>query len=124
MTHTGENTMKMAKASEADMDCATEIARIIGDIEKGYMPSDPDNHPDEFDFFHDDDAEQCQKVVEMLLKAARKGSLFRVVFGMACCMHPSNRLLDPDADTLEKHPEIIAALSVVKNPICSTGTST
>jgi hypothetical protein len=72
------------------------------------MPSDDDS--EELEFFDRDDAEQCQRVVGMLLDATRHTSLFRVVFGMAVVLDPQNELLDPDADTIEKHPKIIAAL--------------
>jgi hypothetical protein len=100
--------MKMARASEADIEASLKVCRILDELDKRYMPSEDDS--EEIEFFDRDDAEQCQKVVSMLLDATRYTSLFRVVFGMAVVLDPQNELLDPDADTIEKHPKIIAAL--------------
>ncbi|WP_258898242.1 hypothetical protein [Burkholderia glumae] len=105
--------MKMARASEADIQAALDITQIIGEIEKGYMPvlgSDEDE-ADDVTFFDRDDADQCRLVLGAILDAADKGSIFRVVFGMTVVLDPRNELLDPDADTLEKHPKIVAALA-------------
>jgi hypothetical protein len=52
--------------------------------------------------------------MQKILEAARKGSLFRVVFGMAVVLDPRNELLDPDADTIERHPKIVEALKAVE----------
>lgn len=64
--------------------------------------------------FYDDDASACQRVLRKLLEIAEQGSLFRVTFGMLVLMDPANKLLDPDADTLEAHPEIVAALDAMQ----------
>jgi hypothetical protein len=100
--------MKMARASEADIEAALKVTQILDDLDKRYMPSEDDG--EELEFFDRHDAEQCQKVVGMLLDVTRHTSLLRVVFGMAVVLDPRNELLDPDADTLEKHPKIVAAL--------------
>ncbi len=103
----------MARATEADVQAALDITRIIGEIEKGYMP-DLDGEEDDAEgvtFFDRDDPEQCQRVLGAILNAADKGSIFRVVFGMTVVLDPKNELLDPDADTIEMHPKIIAALA-------------
>ncbi|WP_186269982.1 hypothetical protein [Burkholderia gladioli] len=107
--------MKMARASEADVTAALEVTRIIGDIEKGYMPvldSDEDE-TDDVTFFDRDDPAQCQRVLGAILDAADKGRIFRVVFGMTVVLDPRNELLDPDADTIEKHPKIVEALAAL-----------
>lgn len=106
--------MKMARASEADIEAAFTVCRILDELEKRYMPSDDDS--EELEFFDRDDAEQCQKVVGMLLDATQRTSLFRVVLGMACVLDPRNELLDPDADTIEMHPKIVKALEAAKVP--------
>jgi hypothetical protein len=100
--------MKMARASEEDIEAAFKVCRVLDELDKRYMPSDDDS--DELEFFDRDDAEQCQKVVGMLLDATRYTSLFRVVFGMAVVLDPRNELLDPDADTIEHHPTIVKAI--------------
>jgi hypothetical protein len=104
--------MKMARASEADVEAAFKVCQILDQLDKLYMPSDDDSENAEF--FDRDDAEQCQKVVGMLLDATRHTSLFRVVLGMAVVLDPRNELLDPDADTIAKHPKIVAALEAMK----------
>jgi hypothetical protein len=105
---TETTTMKMARASEADLDAALDVVRMLDDLARGNMPaSDAD---DDWDWFDRDDDKQCGVVLGRILDAAEKGSLFRVVFGMSCVLSAKNELLDPDADTLEKHPNIIAAL--------------
>lgn len=104
--------MKMARASKADLDAANEVARLLGDLERRCMPdADPDHPSEETEWFDRDDAKQCQRALGMLLDAASKGSLFRVTFGMLVVLDPRNELLDPDADTLEKHPKTLAALA-------------
>ena len=102
--------MKMAKASEADLEMAMELSRFLEDIEGNDMPSqiseDPDNSAAEW--FDVDDREHCRKAVEALIAIVRKGSIFRVTFGMAVLCDPRNKLLDPNADTLEAHPDTVA----------------
>lgn len=103
--------MKMARASEADIEAALKVSRILDDLDRRYMPSDDDS--EELEFFDRDDAEQCRKIVGMLLDATQRTSLFRVVFGMSVVLDPRSKLLDPDADTLEMHPRIVEALSLL-----------
>lgn len=103
--------MKMARASQADVDAALEVTRMLGDLEKRTMPDvDPENPSDDTEWFDRDDAEHCKRAMAMLLDAASKGSLFRVTFGMLVVLDPRNELLDPNANTLEKHPKTIAAI--------------
>ena len=99
--------MKMARASEVDIEAALSVSRILEDLEKGYMPGDGE----EIEWFDREDADQCKRALGLLLDAASKGSMFRVTFGMAVVLDPRNELLDPSADTLEKHPKTIAALA-------------
>lgn len=109
--------MKMAKASKADLDMAMELANFLENIEKGYVPEQMADNPesDALEFFDDCDGDQCIKAIEALKAIISKGSLFRVVFGMAVVCDPSNRLLDPDADTLEHHPANAQALDTVNS---------
>lgn len=103
--------MKMARASEADIEAALEVTQILGYLERGYMPSDDESEDTEF--FDEDDAEQCKTALQKIFEATRKGNLFRVVFGMAVVLDPRNELLDPDADTIERHPKIVEALGAI-----------
>ena len=117
--------MKMARASEKDLEAANDVARIIEDLERGYMPSRHDD--DEYDWFCLDDPRQCRQALEAILDAASKGSMFRVTFGMMVVCDPRNKLLDPDADTLEIHPEHeknavdAARWRYIRRKLCLTG---
>ena len=95
--------MKMARASEQDLSAAMQIAQIIDSLERGYMPFDDD---DEITTrFDADDPQQCQKALQALLQAAERGRLMRVVGGMFTLLDPRNKVLDPQADAIELHPE-------------------
>lgn len=102
--------MKMAKASKSDLEMAAELANALEAItgrwhcvmpEKIAKPEDGE----ETETFDRDDSEQCRRVVEYLCELADRASLFRVVAGMFVVLDPRNKLLDPDADTLEVHPD-------------------
>lgn len=98
--------MKMAKASERDIDMALELSRTIEDLMKGYFPDDGDDAL----MFDPQDPYDCIKAIDLLFEIACRGSLFRVVFGMAVVLDPRNEVVDPDADHLELHPKHKKAL--------------
>jgi hypothetical protein len=99
--------MKMAKASEADLNMAMDLCGMLDALGHRHCPSMPAviarNDGDE-DFDLDDDA-QCGRALRALLETADRGSLGRVVWGAAVMLNPRNKLVDPDADTIEHHPE-------------------
>lgn len=100
--------MKMAKASEADLEMAMELSQFVENLVDGYVPKQASEDPEEgedIEWLDFDDREQLQRVIEALTRIAKKGSIFRVTFGMAVVCDPRNELLDPDADTLEVHPK-------------------
>lgn len=97
--------MKMAKASQADLDMADELAWILFSLEKGVLPTALEGlFPD--GGFDTDNHEHLREVVGLILRTLEKGSLFRVTTGMQVVCDPRNKLLDPNADTLEAHPDI------------------
>jgi hypothetical protein len=105
--------MKMAKASEADLDMAMELCSAIDALTSSW-PTLPtslckpgEDEPDEA--FDCDDDRQCGTVLRHLLAIAERASLLRVVFGFAVMLDPRNKLIDPDADTIEVHPDIQVA---------------
>lgn len=100
--------MKMAKASEADLKAALEVCSILHGLERGHMPAQDDD--DDYEPFDIDDREQCQRALKALLDAVDRGSISRVILGMAVVLDPKNKIVDPDAETLELHPEIAQAL--------------
>lgn len=113
--------MKMAKASQADIDMAMELAGALEALSSRWGATMPEKiakggqtGEDRDEAFSLDDHEDCRRVCEYLINLGRSASLFRVVMGMAVVLDPRNELLDPDADTLEAHPRIRAALSAIE----------
>ncbi|WP_277080781.1 hypothetical protein [Thauera propionica] len=100
--------MKMAKATAIDIDVAMDIANIVGALENRYRPALVFGDDDEELFLDMDSAADLRAVVEKVRELALRGSLFRVVWGMAVLLDPSNEVVDPDADHLEIHPKISA----------------
>lgn len=112
--------MKMAKASQADIEMAMELANALEALSSRWGATMPQKiakgqtGEDRDEAFSLDDHEHCRRVCEYLINLGRSASLFRVVMGMAVVLDPRNELLDPDADTLEAHPRIQAALSAIE----------
>lgn len=99
--------MKMAKASEADLEMAMELVGMLEALGHRHCPSMPAviaRNDGQEDFDRDDD-EQCGRALRVLLETAQRGSLFRVVWGAAVMLDAGNKLVDPNAYTLELHPE-------------------
>ncbi|MBW7903812.1 MAG: hypothetical protein H3C26_20275 [Rhodocyclaceae bacterium] len=96
--------MKMAKASQADLDMANELAWLLEALEKRCLPEVLSEQfgDDEFDI---DNPEHVREAMGLILRTLRKGSLFRVTFGMLVLLDSDNEIVDPDARTLEVHPK-------------------
>lgn len=107
--------MKMAKASEHDMEAAAVLAGLLTDVDSGYFPRlpDPDAAPDENApiWFDPDDAEHLRIFYDRIKQVLDRspGCLGRVIFGFHTLMH--NDVVDPDDDCLALHPRIVAALA-------------
>lgn len=97
--------MKMAKASQADLEMALDVCNVLESLERGYLPDALTDPNDEIGERYDERM-HAAKVVEHLLKIVSKGSMFRVCFGMTVVLDPRNEVVDPDADTLEIHPKV------------------
>ena len=116
--------MKMAKASEADLDMAMELCGAL-DTLTGHWPTLPtglcsqEDDADE-DRFDCDDDRQCGTVLRHLLAIAERASLMRVVFGMTVLLDPRNKIVNPNADCLEHHPDTVVALAAMtaKQAVC------
>lgn len=106
--------MKMAKASEADLNMAMELSEALDNLTRRWGASVPEQikkgDEDDTESFDRDDNEQCQRVLGYLLDVADRASLSRVVFGCAVMLDPRNKCVDPNADTIEHHPDVEAAL--------------
>jgi hypothetical protein len=101
--------MKMAKASEADLEMAFDLCNALESISGHWNPCMPKQierlqNGEEVESFDVDDAEQCKRVVQYLIELTNSASLVRVVFGMAVLLDPKNKIVDPNSDTLERYP--------------------
>lgn len=106
-------SMKMAKASAQDLDVAMSIAQALESISGQWFSTMPEAiekpcNDVESERFDIDDPEHCRRVIEHLQQLTRSASLFRVVMGMHTVLAPKNKCVDPDADTIEHHPERLA----------------
>ncbi len=101
--------MKMAKASQADLDMAMDVANVLEDIERGFFPtklqSDEDAESEQIEWIDTNDRQQYERLIYGLKQLLNKGSIMRVIFGMAVVCDPSNECIDPDATTSEHHPK-------------------
>lgn len=111
--------MKMAKASEADLNIAMELTSALDVLGQRFLPAMPEaieklGEDDEREPFDRHDDEQCGRALRHLLDLADRASLSRVVFGCAVMLDPANKCVDPDADTIEHHPDVIAGLRALQ----------
>lgn len=101
--------MKMAKASPEDLDMAMDLANVLDDIERGFFPtklqSDEDAESERVEWIDTADRQQYERLFFGLKSLLNKGSIYRVIWGMAVVCDPSNECIDPDADTIEHHPK-------------------
>lgn len=96
----------MAKASEADISMAMDLANVMDDIERGYFPAKfSDDEEEGIEWIDTHDREQYEKLIDGLKLLLKKGSISRVIWGMAVVCDPENEAIDPDADTIEHHPK-------------------
>lgn len=84
--------MKMAKASEADMDMASDLFIALDSIMRYGMLPEGERRLDL------DDGDDARAALRELLRIASRGSLGRVVMGMATVLDPRNEVVDPDSD--------------------------
>jgi hypothetical protein len=101
--------MKMAKASTADMEMAMKLCSALEAMDRRFFPDGAEGEHDPEDFDCDDDA-HCGQSLRHVLDILQGGSIGRVIWGMYVMLDPANKVVDPDADTLEDHPETVAAM--------------
>ncbi len=102
--------MKMAKASTADMEMALKLCSALEAMDRRFFPDGAEGENDPEDFDCDDDA-HCGQALRHVLDILQGGSIGRVIWGMYVMLDPENKVVDPDADTLEDHPETVAAMN-------------
>lgn len=95
--------MKMAKASQADIDTAIQLHQFLRAMSQGRSAPEV---VDEFGYKgYDDLLERQAADVEFALRAYENGDLFRVVWGMQTLLDPGNEVVDPNLPHLELHPK-------------------
>jgi hypothetical protein len=113
--------MKMAKATEKDIDAAGEAMGVLNSISSGYYPGVEDDAPYRFD---PDDAAHLRKFYDLMSATldTSPGWPGRVIGGMCyVIMFEDNRIIDPDSDCLEIHPRFAAPVDMVLFcPRCGT----
>ncbi|KAF7963490.1 hypothetical protein AWV80_09030 [Cupriavidus sp. UYMU48A] len=80
MTTTTQAGMTMAKADAADMTALLDVVGIVESMAKGWMPELKDDTPVDKpvdDCFDIENIAHCRYVLDMLLRADQRGSLFR-----------------------------------------------
>lgn len=98
--------MKMAKASEKDIDAAGDAMSVLNDISSGYYPKREGDECEDT-FFDPDEPEHLRKFYDLMSATldVSPGWPGRVIGGMCyVVLYDKNRIVDPDADVLELHP--------------------
>lgn len=113
----------MAKANEADIEMSMELCNALETLTYQWAATMPERiercGEGESEPFDRDNPEQCQRALGYLLDLFDRASLMRVVWGCAVMLDPKNRCVDPDADTIEHHPDVETALAArVPRPAC------
>lgn len=99
--------MKMAKASDRDIDAAGNAMSVLQDISSGYYParSDEENTPVHFDEDNKDHLRLFYDRINETLDAS-PGWPGRVIGGMCyVILYDKNQIVDPSSDCLELHPK-------------------
>lgn len=95
--------VKMAKASQKDIDGAIELYQFLEAMRDGRPAADA---VEEFDYEgYGDLIERGADDAEFLLRAHERGGLFRVAWGLQVLLDPANEVVDPNLPHLELHPK-------------------
>lgn len=105
--------MKVARADAKDLDAGMMLLGLLDTVSRGYYPSDTDDEDDGPLHFDSEDPEHLAQLWKRLEKCfdAAPGFQGRVIFGAATLMDPRNSVIDPEADCLELHPTLMAAMN-------------
>ena len=101
--------MKMAKATDADIDAAGDAMSVFLDISGGYYPARNDDVDDDPPtFFDPNEFDHLRKFYELMKDTLDKspGWPGRVIGGMCyVILYDNNKIIDQAAQTLELHPQ-------------------
>lgn len=108
--------MKMAKATERDIDAAGDAMSVLIDLSSGYYPKRDGDECDDH-HFDPEDPDHLATFYRLMVATldASPGWPSRVIGGMCyVIMYDANRIVDPEADTLEIHPRFGALRTAVE----------
>lgn len=117
--------VRMAKASADDLSAAKQLVSILDQIGDGSYPfvGEPtDEVPLYFDADDPDHVEHAFGLIVDVLNLS-PGFPCRVVHGMATLLAPENNLVDPDADHLAPHPDLISKSATRKTIVALRSTA-
>lgn len=98
--------MRLAKASQADLDAAYRVMNLLDCMDRGYYPSNEEGSPT---FFDSDDWEHLQFLHQQIIEIAdNSGGVSRVIGAAGILLNEENGLIDPDDDCIEPHPDLKA----------------
>ncbi len=105
--------MKLTKATPQEVDALLKLMRVLNTAEDG-IPCKPDGTWDEgdrADCFDKDNVDHLRKFHERVTEcfAGHPGGLMRTIGGFHLAM--TNDVFDPDKDTYEWHPTLLAAVA-------------
>jgi hypothetical protein len=102
--------MKMAKASQQEIEMALKVCRLLEDVLHDEQLVDDEGESEWFDPDYKDDLRQFYDRLKAIYQC---GGMMRVVFGFAVLMDPDNKIVDPDQGVLEMHPRFAQAQEAV-----------
>lgn len=113
--------MKMAKATERDIDAAGELMQVLEAIDGRFggpwsEPDAPENLIEmlDGDAFDSSDEQHLKALYNHLARLLRTAPNFhgRVIGGMCyVIMYDKNEIVDPDSDVLDLHPQLRGLLN-------------
>lgn len=108
--------MKVARADAKDLDAGLVLLGLLDTVSSGYYPSDTDEADDGPLHFDSEDPEHLAQLWKRLGACLDSAPGFqgRVIFGAATLMDPRNEVIDSDADYLELHPKLTAAVKAAE----------
>lgn len=103
--------MKMAKADKKDIEAADQLMSLLHALSSGLHPSsiqgDGNTHSEPFDPDDSDHLRALYDALDAIIESA-PGMPGRIIGGMChVILWDKNKIVDPDADTLEIHPKHI-----------------
>jgi len=102
--------MKMAKASERDIEAAGNAMSVLVAIDRGDYPARK-GQEDAPDWFDEDDPEHLRRFYDAMKETLDAGPGWpgRVIGGMCyVILFKDNEILDPGSDVIELHPRFVA----------------